>query len=132
ALDARAPGRVAEEGFQRQEAIRNAVHLGLRIGRTGAGVPRDPGNVIRGGRGDEQVSNLTRWLDSKLYPSFQSNWDDDMFRAEILTLLRPEHCLLDLGAGAGIVPQMNFKGLVARVCGVDPDERVLTNPYLDE
>jgi len=35
---------------------------------------------------------------------------------------------LDLGAGAGIVSQMNFKGIASRVCGIDPDERVLSNP----
>src|SRR5262249_37754350 len=38
----------------------------------------------------------------------------------------------DLGAGAGIVPQMNFRGLAAHVCGVDLDPRVVTNPALDE
>jgi ubiquinone/menaquinone biosynthesis C-methylase UbiE len=27
---------------------------------------------------------------------------------------------------------MNFRGLVARVCGIDPDPRVGANPYLDE
>jgi len=27
---------------------------------------------------------------------------------------------------------MNFKGVVARVCGVDLDPRVKNNPYLDE
>ncbi len=27
---------------------------------------------------------------------------------------------------------MNFRKRVARVCGIDPDERVLENPYLDE
>jgi SAM-dependent methyltransferase len=40
--------------------------------------------------------------------------------------------ILDLGAGAGIVEQMNFRGKVARVCGVDLDPRVETNVYLDE
>jgi SAM-dependent methyltransferase len=40
--------------------------------------------------------------------------------------------VLDLGAGAGIIEYMNFKGLAGRVCGVDPDPRVIDNPYLDE
>jgi SAM-dependent methyltransferase len=40
--------------------------------------------------------------------------------------------ILDLGAGAGIVEFMNFKGMVDRVCGVDLDQRVETNPMLDE
>ena len=40
--------------------------------------------------------------------------------------------MLDIGAGAGILPQMNFKGEVARICGVDLDPRVVDNPMLDE
>src|SRR2546422_4522275 len=75
---------------------------------------------------------LTRWLDARLYPSFKSNWDDVLFQEEVLSVLRAEYWLLDLGAGAGIVPQMNFRGRVTRVCGVDPDERVTVNPFLDE
>src|SRR5947209_10685083 len=75
---------------------------------------------------------LTRWLDSTLYPSFGANWDDELFRQNVLAMLQREHWLLDLGAGAGIVPQMNFRGRVARTCGVDPDERVTMNPFLDE
>src|SRR5689334_15843176 len=75
---------------------------------------------------------LTHWMDARCYPSFKSNWDDDLFRAEVLSVLRPDHTLLDLGAGAGIVPQMNFRGMVARACGVDPDERVTRNPFLDD
>jgi 2-polyprenyl-3-methyl-5-hydroxy-6-metoxy-1,4-benzoquinol methylase len=77
-------------------------------------------------------STRVAWLDEKLYPGFDGHWDDELFRREVLAALRPEHRLLDLGAGAGIVPQMNFKGRCARVCGVDPDERVRVNPHLDE
>lgn len=40
--------------------------------------------------------------------------------------------VLDVGAGAGIVSQMNFKGKFTHVCGIDPDPRVVKNPYLDE
>jgi SAM-dependent methyltransferase len=40
--------------------------------------------------------------------------------------------MLDLGAGAGRVRQMNFRGRTAQVCGLDPDPRVLANPHLDE
>lgn len=72
------------------------------------------------------------WLDRKLYPGFDGHWDDVLFRARVLAVLRPEHALLDLGAGAGIVPQMDFKGRCRRVCGVDPDPRVRDNPHLDE
>jgi SAM-dependent methyltransferase len=73
-----------------------------------------------------------RWLDERLYPGVAGRWDDALLRARILELARPEHVVLDLGAGAGIVPHMDFRGRVRRVCGVDPDERVLHNPHLDE
>ena len=45
----------------------------------------------------------------------------------------PENAeILDVGAGAGIVEMMNFRGIAKRVCGVDLDPRVETNPYLDD
>nr|WP_274608966.1 class I SAM-dependent methyltransferase [Lamprobacter modestohalophilus] len=40
--------------------------------------------------------------------------------------------VLDLGAGAGIVTEMNFCGHARRICGIDPDPRVVDNPFLDE
>jgi SAM-dependent methyltransferase len=40
--------------------------------------------------------------------------------------------VLDMGAGAGIVSHMNFRGLATKICGIDPDQRVTENPYLDE
>lgn len=75
---------------------------------------------------------LVEWIDKNLYPEFSSNWDDELLRKRVLESLRPQHAVLDLGAGAGIVTQMNFRGLAAKVCGVDPDPRVVDNPYLDE
>lgn len=79
-----------------------------------------------------KMSKLVNWLDKKLYPEYSDNWDDQLFRNLIVSYMRPEHSILDLGAGAGIVSQMNFKGLAEKVCGVDPDPRVENNPYLDE
>jgi len=78
------------------------------------------------------MSKLTHWMDCSWYPSYQCNWDDELFRKRILKYLSPSMVILDLGAGAGIVEQMNFRGKVARVCGVDLDPRVETNVYLDE
>src|ERR1700744_90604 len=75
-----------------------------------------------------------RWvesLQSRFYPQFDDHWDDTLFRERILAVLKPEHRILDLGAGAGIVTQMNFKGLAAQVFGVDPDPCAAENPYLD-
>ena len=78
------------------------------------------------------MSRLTKWMDRALYPRYEKNWDDELFRAEILSRLSPEMVILDLGAGAGIVEQMNFRGLASTVHGVDLDPRVVDNPFLDE
>jgi len=74
------------------------------------------------------MSTLIDYWDKKFYPGYAKNWDDDFFRKKILENVSPDMHMLDLGAGAGIVEQMNFKGLVARVCGVDLDPRVKNNP----
>ncbi len=76
--------------------------------------------------------SLSAKIDKSFYGAYQDNWDDILFREKILAHMRPEYWLLDLGAGAGIVAQMNFRGTCARVCGVDLDSRVVENGMLDE
>jgi 2-polyprenyl-3-methyl-5-hydroxy-6-metoxy-1,4-benzoquinol methylase len=76
--------------------------------------------------------DLVAWFDEKFYPGVKNSWDNTMFREYILQRVKPEHVMLDLGAGAGSLPQMNFRGKVKKVCGVDPEETVTKNPYLDE
>jgi SAM-dependent methyltransferase len=78
------------------------------------------------------MNSLVTRIDRICYSAFKRNWDDQHFRERILLHLRPDAAVLDLGAGAGIVEQMNFKGLAASVCGVDLDPRVVHNPMLDE
>jgi len=78
------------------------------------------------------MNRMVDRLDRALYPGQSSNWDDYIFRDWILSNLSPEAIILDIGAGAGIVQQMNFKGMVAKVCGIDLDPRVECNPMLDE
>lgn len=78
------------------------------------------------------MGRLVRWLDRWWYPAHADHWDDKLLRQRILGIVTREHVILDLGAGAGIVREMNFKGLVARVSGIDPDPRVKVNPHLDE
>ncbi len=78
------------------------------------------------------MNTLITRIDKAWYPHFDRNWDDQLFRDTLLQYLCDDSVILDLGAGAGIVEQMNFKGLVKRVCGVDLDPRVLNNPMLDE
>ena len=75
---------------------------------------------------------LTRSLDRKLYPNYSANWDDEHLQSAILAHLRSDMVVLDLGAGAGRVKQMNFRGAAHKVLGLDPDPRVKDNPYLDE
>ncbi len=76
--------------------------------------------------------SLVSAIDRIFYPRFQSNWDDEIFRQKILGVLKTDATVLDLGAGAGYVQAMNFRGLARKVCGVDLDPRVTANPFLDE
>lgn len=78
------------------------------------------------------MRRITNWLDQRFYPGLSTNWPDRLFRSVILRRLTPTTRLLDLGAGAGIIPEMNFKEVAACACGVDPDPRVAQNPYLHE
>lgn len=78
------------------------------------------------------MPDIVGWIDRSWYADYGRNWDDLMFRTRILQHLTPDAVVLDLGSGAGILEQVNFRGLVARVCGVDLDTRVVDNPMLDE
>lgn len=82
--------------------------------------------------GGVAVNTVVTWIDRTCYPHFKRNWDDQLFRERILAHLLPASAVLDLGAGAGIVEQMNFRGLADSVCGVDLDPRVVHNPMLDD
>lgn len=75
---------------------------------------------------------LTTWLDSGRYAQYEDRWDDKTFHEFILERVTPSTHMLDLGAGAGIVPEMNFLDKAERVCGVDPDPRVVDNPHIHE
>lgn len=76
--------------------------------------------------------NSVQALDSRFYPHSADHWDDGIFREVILRHICKDSCVLDLGAGSGYVEQMNFRGIVAKVCGLDPSPSVLENPHLDE
>lgn len=78
------------------------------------------------------MARIRDWIDKTWYSGFQKNWDDRIFRERILAHIGPESVVLDLGAGSGIVEQMNFRGLAKCICGVDLDPRVVTNPMLDD
>jgi SAM-dependent methyltransferase len=74
----------------------------------------------------------TERLDARLYPGWSSNWDDQRLRTAIVRMARAVSAsrVLDLGAGAGIVRQMDVRDTTATVCGVDLDRRVGANPFL--
>lgn len=76
--------------------------------------------------------HFVTWIDQHWYPNSTRNWDDQIFRERICAHLTPQSSILDLGAGAGIVQQMDFRGLARRICGIDMDPRVTENPLLDE
>ena len=74
------------------------------------------------------MSRLIQWIDETFYPGILGNWDDALFRERILSVIQAEAEILDLGAGAGIVPHMNFLGRGRRVCSVDPVRALPTIP----
>ena len=78
------------------------------------------------------MSKIISWLDRTLYPGFTSNWDDVLFREKLLNIINDESVCLDYGAGRGNVKEMNFKNKAKFIAGVDPEESVVNNPFLDE
>jgi SAM-dependent methyltransferase len=75
---------------------------------------------------------LSAAIDRRFYAGYHDRWDDRLFRDKIMEHIDAQTLLLDVGAGAGVVKEMNFRGLARAVYGVDPDERVLANDSLDE
>ncbi len=77
------------------------------------------------------AGRIVRLIDRILYPHFSNNWDDKLYRDYLLNFINPDTVILDIGAGAGIISEMNFRGIAKEVYGVDPDNRVKHNLYLD-
>ncbi|MCB8932160.1 MAG: class I SAM-dependent methyltransferase [Fimbriimonadaceae bacterium] len=78
------------------------------------------------------MGRLVSTLDRRLYPDHSERGIHAHFRNRILSRLTPDSVMLDLGAGRGFRPAMDFRGCAARICGVDLDPCVLENPCLDE
>lgn len=74
---------------------------------------------------------IKKTIDARFYKEYDNNWDDILFRKTILKFIKKDSIILDLGAGAGIVKEMDFKGLASEVYGIDPDDRVTNNKFLD-
>jgi len=76
--------------------------------------------------------NFVKLFDKIFYSRYPDNWDNILFRKLVLKHLSADKKMLDLGAGAGILKQMDFSKDAESVCGVDLDRRVLSNPFLSE
>ena len=78
---------------------------------------------------------LRERLDHYFYPDIGRDWDELEFR---LRVMRAAVCyndadLLDVGAGRGCKPNLDWSGLgLTHVAGCDPDPIVENNPYLNE
>ena len=75
---------------------------------------------------------IVTYLDRVFYPKTEDRWDDKIFREDIMTVIRPDHTVLDIGAGRGRILEMNFKGLCKKIYGLDPDEGIFSNRIIDE
>ncbi len=73
---------------------------------------------------------IVQWMNNYFYPDCQNNWDNKIFRKILLQYIQPNSIVLDVGAGSGNVKEMNFKDNCKIIYGIDPDERVKTNPFL--
>ena len=70
-------------------------------------------------------------LNKIFYKKLQNNWDDKIFRQILLSKINSNSICLDLAAGAGIVTEMNFKSQCKEMHGIDLDERIIENTFLD-
>jgi ubiquinone/menaquinone biosynthesis C-methylase UbiE len=86
----------------------------------------ESGGQLFEGRLADSVQKL--WL--RYYPVSRHQ----RFKELLLENIRPADHVLEIGAGSGRFNQNHFhlRGKVARYVGLDPDESVLGNPYLDE
>lgn len=95
---------------------------------------------------DKSKEGRRHRLERRAYPEmnvsgFPHNDQEVAFYVQVAALLRPEHVLLDFGAGRGEFMEtdpstfrvwlQNFRGRCAHVDGCDPDPIVLENATLD-
>jgi SAM-dependent methyltransferase len=76
--------------------------------------------------------SLRQRIDRRFYPDCPDDWTARAYRAFVTSFVSRDTHVLDFGAGRGAQPQHWFRGLVARVAGVDVDRGVLENSHLDE
>lgn len=78
----------------------------------------------------ERLSPSVRRLWIRCYSETAPDQLDD----RILASIRPTDHVLEIGAGSGegLQNHLDLRGKVEKYVGIDPDPKVLSNPYLDE
>lgn len=83
-----------------------AVIYGRRLAAKANFEPLRPGGMLG--------TMLTAWLDRTLYPDHTDRWDERLLRERVLAALPSNARVLDLGAGAGVVPELNSAASLGR------------------
>ena len=77
-------------------------------------------------------TRIVEYIDRKLYPCYETDWDNELLREEVLQHIGQGCTFLEAGAGRGNKSHANFKDLVQTAVGVDIEDSVFENPYLHE
>lgn len=76
--------------------------------------------------------NFVQRLDDWFYPGCDRSTSHRVFSTRVRQYIGPNDLVLDLGAGRGALPELDWRPSCAKVCGVDVDRAVLSNPMLHE
>lgn len=77
------------------------------------------------------AAGMVAKLDRTFYPDCEDHWDSKIFAKKIKALLRPNFCVLDLGAGRGALRHLDMRQPDVHVCGSDIDAAVEDNQQID-
>ena len=78
------------------------------------------------------MSIYNRYIDENFYENILSHRDDKLFAEKIRIHLKPEYTILDAGAGAGNISDLNFKHFTRKICGLNPAPCAKNQSYLPE
>lgn len=76
------------------------------------------------------LRSVVQRLDQHFYPGVGDNWDDALLRDRVIHSPNPRRRVLDVGAGAGIVRQMDLRALGGIIHGADIDRRIGHNTFI--
>lgn len=77
-----------------------------------------------------QPRGITKKICDYFYPSEKNKDDNDIFFHWIESSIKPNHIILDCGAGTGKLHFYDFKNKCQEIIGVDLDKKVLDNPLV--